>query len=494
MSDTTLTVTLEAARRILYAKALELSSSWDKTKSAAVSQTIARRLGESARPETFLKERATAIFEAAGLTNIDTLTKEKGLSFSLLASLAFLISFAAGALTDKLTSTAAFINLLSFPFWGVIAWNLLIYLVLFLGAIGILRKPLFPIRQMLTGIRLARLPFFSGRLKTEAVFQESLAKLTAPIYKKETTALLHLAAIAFALGLIASLALRGFSTAFVVGWESTWFAENVAAVKNFIDWTYGLVPAIGPITALPDLSVLESIRADRLPYLQESVSAAPWLLRMMVLLVVLVIFPRFVLLLTALAGVRYSKHHVKLDASEPYFADVLRYGKESISLGGLQFVTDLKGSDATHASLSELSSLWGNTELRIHRIDMDAPPYELPKIEVGPVRTVVLLVLDATVTAEEELAGLLFKEAHNAMENREDLLYAALLDMRRFSSRSKVYPERLAERKETWTHFATQHGITLFFLEENPLELVRSMREWATSYAPNAPKAVTGHE
>ena len=83
MSDTTLTVTLEAARRILYAKALERSSSWDKTKSAAVSQTIARRLGESARPETFLKERATAIFEAAGLTNIDTLTKEKAVKFHI---------------------------------------------------------------------------------------------------------------------------------------------------------------------------------------------------------------------------------------------------------------------------------------------------------------------------------------------------------------------------------------------------------------------------
>ncbi len=492
MSDTTLTVTLEDARRILYAKALEESDSWDKTKSAAVSQTIARRLGESARAETFLKERAAAIFEAAGLSHTEALTKEKGFSFGILASLAFLISFAAGALTDKLSSSAAFINLLSFPFWGVIAWNLLIYIVLFLGAIGILRKPLFPIRQMLTSLRLARLPFFSGHRKTEAAFRASLAEISTPIYKKETTALLHLAAIAFALGLIASMALRGFSTAFVVGWESTWFAENVAAVKNFIDWTYGLVPAIGPITELPDLSLLESIRADRLPYLQESVSAAPWLLRMMVLLTVFVIFPRLVLLLMTLVGIGYSKHHLKLNAEDPYFSQVLRYGKESISLGALEFVTGLKGSDATHASLAELSSLWGNTQLRVHRIDMDEPPFELPKVEVSPVRTVVALVLDGTATAEEELAGALFQKAHEAMENREDLLYAALLDMRRFSLRSKVYPERLTERKETWTHFATQHGITLFFLEEKPLELVRSMREWASSYAPKVAKALAG--
>ncbi len=492
MSDTTLTVTLQAARRILYAKALEESASWDKTKSAAVSQTIARRLGESARAETFLKERSTAIFEAAGIANIDTLTKEKGLSFGLLASLAFLISFAAGALTDKLTSTSSFINLLSFPFWGVIAWNLLIYLVLFLGAVGLVRKPFCPIRQALTALRHARFNPFSGHAKVEASFRAAIAKLSYPIYKKETAALLHLAAIAFALGLIASLALRGFSTAFVVGWESTWFAENVAAVKNFIDWTYGLVPAIGPITALPDLSVLESIRADRLPYLQESVSAAPWLLRMMVLLTAFVIFPRLVLFLVSLAGIRYTKNHLKLDATEPYFADVLRYGKESISLGALQFVMGVKGPDATHASLAELSLLWGNTELHIDTLDFDAPPFTLPEVKVSPVRTVVLIVLDATVTAEEELAGALFEKAKEAMKEREDLLYAALLDMTRFSSRSKVYPERLAERKETWTHFATQYGLTLFFLEENPLELVRNMREWATSYAPNATKVITG--
>lgn len=492
MSNTILTVTLEAARRILYAKAIEESSDWDKAKSAVVSQTIARRLGESARPETFLKERAAAIFEAAGISNVDSLTKEKGLSFGVLATIAFLISFALGALTDKFTSSAGFINLLSFPFWGVIAWNLFIYLVLFLGALGLVRKPFCPIRQALTSLRLARFHLFSGRMKREASYHAALVKLASPIYKKETAALLHLAAIAFVLGLIASLALRGFSTAFVVGWESTWFAENVSAVKNFIDWTYGLVPAIGPITALPDLSVLESIRADRLPYLQESVSAAPWLLRMMVLLVAFVILPRFVLFLMSLIGLRYTKSHLKLNAEEPYFADVLRYGKESISLGALRFVTGLKGDDTTHASLAELSSLWGNTELSIEKIDLDTAPFELPKIEVSPVRTVVLLVMDATVTAEEELAGALFKEAQLAMENREDLLYAALLDMRRFTSRAKVYPERLAERKETWLHFATQYGITLFFLEENPIELVRSMREWATSYAPKAAKDVTG--
>ncbi len=492
MSDTILTVTLEAARRILYAKAIEESPDWDKAKSAALSQTIARRLGESARPETFLKERAAAIFEAAGISNAEALTKEKGLSFGVFATLAFLVSFALGALTDKLTSSAGFINLLSFPFWGVIAWNLFIYLVLFLGALGLVKKPLFPIRQALTSIRLARFQLFSGRIKREASYHAALVKLAYPIYKKETTALLHLAAIAFVLGLIASLALRGFSTAFVVGWESTWFAENVSAVKNFIDWTYGLVPAIGPITALPDLSVLESIRADRLPYLQESVSAAPWLLRMMVLLVVFVILPRFVLFLMTLIGLRYTKSHLKLNAEDPYFADVLRYGKESISLGALQFVTGLKGDAATHASLAEISSLWGNTELTIHQIDLDVAPFELPKVPKGSVRTVVLLVLDATVTAEEELTGILFKEAQEEMKTREDLLYAALLDMRRFSSRSKFYPERLTERKETWLHFATRYGITLFFLEENPLELVRNMREWATSYVPKVAKDVTG--
>lgn len=46
----------------------------------------------------------------------------------------------------------------------------------------------------------------------------------------------HLAAAAFAAGLLASIAVRGIGTAYVVGWESTWFADNpnrVAGILRF---------------------------------------------------------------------------------------------------------------------------------------------------------------------------------------------------------------------------------------------------------------------
>ena len=58
-----------------------------------------------------------------------------------------------------------------------------------------------------------------------------MAQLLVPVYEKQAAYLMHLAALAFAFGLIAEIGFRGISTAFVVGWESTWFAQNPEAVK-----------------------------------------------------------------------------------------------------------------------------------------------------------------------------------------------------------------------------------------------------------------------
>ena len=139
-----------------------------------------------------------------------------------------------------------------------------------------------------------------------------MAQLLVPVYENQAAYLMHLAALAFALGLIAEIAFRGISTAFVVGWESTWFAQNPEAVKTFIDWTYGLIPFGGD---LPDASTLEAMQSDRLVFRMHPVNAAPWLIRMMVLLTVFVIIPRLFLALISFSAARFWRIWVPWSSS-----------------------------------------------------------------------------------------------------------------------------------------------------------------------------------
>ena len=484
MRETSVTVTLDAAKHILYAKALETAPSWDRAVSANVSKRTAHRLGESASAGTYLAERAKSLCEEeAKEKSAFLLTEKKGSSFKLVAGLFFIFSFALGLLTEKLTATGNFINLLSFPFWGVIAWNLLIYLVLFLSMIGLLDKRLFPIRQMLTSLRKSHVPALFTRDPEKAQYQSELLKLLGNVFRRETAALLHLSAIAFALGLIASIGLRGLSTAFVVGWESTWFAENAAAVKTFIDFTFGLVPSMGPITPLPDLAALDAIRADRLPYLQTPVSAAPWLLRMMVLLAVLVIIPRFLLFLSSLTAAKFSRSHLKLDIGDAYYTEVLKSGKESANLGNLICLTDANSTNSIVGELTHISELWGNAILLERKIDFDAPPFNVAIGQEVPENSLFLVTLDAIRIPEEEITGALFQGIQAAKEKRPDTLCAALLDVRRFAKRTADYPERVKERKDTWLRFTEQYGVKLFFLEnaeKDASQIARDLREWAS--------------
>lgn len=117
----------------------------------------------------------------------------------------------------------------------------------------------------------------------------------APLIRMNVARTLHFAAVFFALGIIVSLLVRGFGTSYWAGWESTWLAESPESVKAFIDHTYGLIPAVGPLSSMPDLAQIVDMRADRLPYLEAPITAAPWLIRMMILMGVTVIVPRLFL-------------------------------------------------------------------------------------------------------------------------------------------------------------------------------------------------------
>ena len=484
MSDTFVTVTLTVARKIFLAKAIEQSDPQIASKSALLSKAVSHRLGERTNDAVYLEQRADSVLNAVGADTMQAFKTHDALPFVFLGGFFFLLAFFLGFLSEKLTENDSFINLLSFPFWGFIAWNLLIYVLLFLRTFGIFDKRFFPIRNALSSLRAGKVTAYLRQNSPKNTYRADCMRISLPLFQKETTALLHLSAIAFALGLISAIALRGVSTAFTVGWESTWFSDNVDAVKLFIDSTYGLIPSFGPFSALPDTTALADIRSDRLPYLTQPVSAAPWLLRMMALLTIFVIIPRLFLFLVSWTSLHFLRRHLRLGINDPYFKKVLEEGKESVHLGSLVFIANKDKKGSGRETLEKMSLFWGNPSPIIHEISYDAAPFTLPTLPKDTERTVVLIYLDSISTPEEETIGELFRNAVQAQISRPDLVYAALLETRRFATQFSGYSGRIQERTDVWMRFAKEHEIELFLSSDGEEQLVKNVRQWASLKNP----------
>ena len=299
---TSVRLTLQQAKLILLAKAVEESNDahikWTSADAEAASLRAAHTVGESADAVKLLTERAKVVLRTASERGVNTTISTKARLPQFFSPLFVLMAFVLGALTDRIASPEHIVNLLSPPYWGVILWNLVVYIALFCCAIGLVgtgtNRFALPLRSSLNAFVQKTSYGTLRRSGFKSHFYSEWSSFVAPLIRMNVARTLHFAALFFALGIIVSLLVRGFGTSYWAGWESTWLAESPESVKAFIDYTYGLIPAVGPLPPTPDLSQIAEMRADRLPYLETPVSAAPWLIRMMILMGVVVIVPRLI--------------------------------------------------------------------------------------------------------------------------------------------------------------------------------------------------------
>ena len=481
-------VPLDKAKHILLAKAIEQHAQdrWQQSDSAMLSMRVAHDLGEGATPERFLTERAERLLEGAADKGLSTDIATQSSLPKLFGLLIVLAAFVIGALSDRFTGSDHFINLLSAPFWGIVLWNLLAYLVILLGALGLfgraghiglsLRGFLLPLMQ-----KCSANPFSRGY---KASFIESWTRLTVPLMRIRIARMLHVAAICFALGLIASLLVRGLSTAYWAGWESTWLAEKPEIVKSFLDWTYGLVPAVGGLPAMPDVATVASMRSDLLPYAQGGVNnAAPWLVRMIILLTAAVIMPRLILVLINTWRLKAGTNNFRLEISDPYFQDLLSESSQNAALGALLIIAPESATEQTITYLGRLSQAWGApAEQALARINLSDPECGMSEISVQE-KTLAALVLEGASTPEEDVQGIIIDKVRDRIREQGAQL-CALLNMTAFSARQRSYPERIAQRQNNWGKFASGHSLALIAFDANESDasaVIKALRAQATT-------------
>jgi hypothetical protein len=436
-----------AARRVLMLQAFETtgadSALWT-LEDRAWATRLARETGATAAaPAQALDQRARHAMERLGPRDA-AVPKRLGLRMwhTAWVPLVLGLAFLAGMAVDAIGGTQR-INLLAPPVWVVIVWNLAVYLGL------LLPRPEVP--RSLRALLARRLAGGTGGSAPLRAYGAAWGQASLPLAAARAAVLLHVAAAALALGLVAGLYVRGLVLDYRAGWESTFL--DASAVRT------GLATLLSPATAatgiaVPDVAGIEALRVA--PGVPATGSAADWIHLYAAMLGLFVIVPRLALALMAASRAAWRARHVPLPLQEPYFQRLLRELQNATAQVQVLPHGAAPSPQATLALREWLAAACGDgLQLRLA-----APtPYgqEEAAAAAEPGTTLRVLLVDLGSTPEDDTQGRLLA----TLKTQREAPAAALLvlaDEAAFRRRFAQLPERLAERRKAWQAFATQHG------------------------------------
>jgi hypothetical protein len=463
-----------AAREVLLVRALDRAEpavpAWTAADRAWASRVAVETVGGAAAPETFLAARAHA-----GLQRV--LPRERPATREVWTWLqrplwrpgwvpaGFVGGLAIGALLDGVAGGSA-INLLSLAIFGVLGWNLLVYVLLlvrplaalFLGARG--PGPLVQALRRLTRID-------SVTVKPRALADLGLARLwpgfvadwlqaASPLLTSLFTTVLHAAAAGVAVGGLASLYLRGLVMDYRAGWESTFLDPGL--VHGLLGTVLGPASAITGI-ALPDAA---GVAALQLGPGATGAPAAPWIHLYAVTVGLLVVLPRALLMFVGLARAARRARRFPLPLSEPYYQHVLRQHRPAPAGVRVWPHATAPSAQATLALRSLCARVWGDAvglEVLPPVAWGDEDALALP----GGDTDVALALFDMNATPEVEQQGRLLQSLADALPAGVPVL--VVVNESAFLARFAGLPERIDQRRAAWQALAGRFGTTAVFID-----------------------------
>ncbi|WP_284617618.1 DUF2868 domain-containing protein [Aquabacterium humicola] len=345
-----------------------------------------------------------------------------------------------GLLADRIGAQQQ-IDLFAPPVVAVVAWNLAIYLALPFShsagrAQGGFRRLLLRWRAPVPG------PAAAGATWAVQAAPLSLARLAA---------LLHAAAAALALGLIAGLYVRGLGRDYRAGWQSTFL--DAPAVQGWLETLLAPAAALTGIT-VPDVAPLRV-----LPGQAAMGDAAPWIHLFAATLLLVVVLPRLLLAAwsawraaslarrfpLALDGAYFDRLRLQHRGARRPVAEVLPHGAAP-SAGAVLGLRTLLAAE-----------LGAEVELRFAA----AVPYGDEEGVAAPAAgaTLRIALFDLSATPEAETHGRLLDRLAGPLPR------LAVIDETTFRRRFASMPERLRERRALWQSLAAAHGVRAVCVE-----------------------------
>jgi len=438
---------------------------WSDADRAWASRAAAEVVGEGAAVDAFVGRRAKLALERIG-SRQPVLTKAvAALRWRQWVGAAIVVvAFLAGMAFNRLGAGQR-INLLAPPVLALLAWNVVVYVLLLIAPVvraGKAREAAGGFLRRLVA-RIAggavRLPRDRTGPVGEAVatFATDWARFAAPLYAARTARILHVAAAAFAAGVVVGLYLRGLAVEYRATWESTFLdPSTVHALLSYALWPGTLVTGI----PVPSLEAIAAIRSGEQP---ASVNAAEWLHLLAATVAVVVILPRIVLGLVAWAVEHRRAARVKLPLNEPYFNRIVRgfkggpvrlkvvpysYQVPPESLGGLQTVVARTfGGSAAMVCASPVN--YG---------DEDTLPQAALPDGSGP----AIALFNLAATPEAEAHGKFVEAMRTAAAGHPVIV---LIDEAAFRARNPGDGKRLEERRVAWRDVLDNRGISPVFVD-----------------------------
>lgn len=445
----------------------------DEAALVADDRLLARALGDRAeRLVGPLVGRFPIVGEALGRTRTPA-----GLLIILL-----LVAFASGIGLSALDGSRR-INILAFPFLGLIAWNLAMYAVL---AIGWVRRSIRPAAASSSGPGWTRrlferriAPLLRETRRVHVVLGEALgayaaacAAIGSAFIAQHARRWLHLAAASVAVGLIVGLYVRGTVLRYEAGWESTFLGP--AQVQSILGTLFA------PVTGWSGVQLPATVaEVDQLRWTAQGGGgdAAPWIHLIALSLILYVVLPRLVLASVAALGVWRLERGTPLpDDLRAYATDVLR-GSGIVRSSGVASVTPYayEPSDASLSGLTRwLQGTTGATQverrtsLRYGEEDMAGPAFAIGAHRVADLHVVVMSL---AATPEAENHGVVIAAARDAAHRaRPPAGVRVVVDESPYAARfagDASLASRVEERRRLWRNFVAGYGLEADLL---PLE------------------------
>jgi hypothetical protein len=372
------------------------------------------------------------------------------------------------------------IDILAFPFLGVVAWNLVVYLA-FLTAWLRRRIPAEPrshwasrslMRSVARPLRsLARRTSSVHTVLGEALthFVTDWTARSGPLLAQRLRRLLHLGSASLAVGLLAGLYLRGVVFRYDAGWDSTFLTPD--HVRRVMTVVYGLPSLVTGIELPTTPEQVAELRWSA----ATGVNAAPWIHLIAAALLLYVIVPRSVL--AAAAGAAEWRRRLapwpnELTAYARRVLGATARGTTAYTVQVVPYAFEADPSTLGRLKTALESRLQGNVVLEprpplAYGDEAEADARFLAPEGRSFDANVLLLNLAATPEAENHGATLRALRERTERSRVAPLLIVAL-DESAFASRfarDGALAHRLEERRSLWREFVAGYGLEAWFVD-----------------------------
>ncbi len=441
---------------------------------------------QNQKKETFLTKRAELLLQIvrnshpASIIDVSRI-QWKGWITALLLILAFFLGFVANEF-----ESGKRLNLLAFPVIGMLAWNFFIYIfklfahirILFIKKSNKVNLGFFIHAIFTLSTKLLKRSHVHPSNKTSVLykcfqnFNIEWLRLSASIYKNHASRVLHLSAMLFAVGVIGGMYLRGFTTEYFAGWESTFLESE--AVHRFLSIV--LMPAA--IITDQQFPTLERIEAIRWGDGSTGENATDWIHLFAKTIFLFIIFPRCLLAIFAFIRERHLRIHFPIKYDKDSYYKKLFFHKP----GRKELMRIIPYTiELTERQKEVLCSLFAQVlgwkaEVEFHKTIPYGGGDEFLKEFTSSTKTsaeCLTILFNLSSTPEREIHNTFISALIKAIVDRNTVIQiVVVVDESHFESRfsqQKDLQERLETRRELWRRTITNKNFQPVFINlHNP--------------------------